>query len=220
MVYNSLYVIEAFGSVADRVRWELDGEPLIQRTIKLIESISKDATKIILSDKADQLRNVCEGVMIVNKEEGSVLLKNENMIKNFGALAFINPLRPFVQEKDLANALSKYFCQDKKTRQQLVSVSSVPNQYHPRKALNIDTDGWLKHYDVSGKKIYQRQQIENDPYYVINDALRIIGPENAFEDIQIHSSLSVVIEKAIFCVRTKDDLRLAAALMKNHSTMF
>jgi len=221
MVYNTLYIVKAFGSAAERVRWQLYGEPIIKRTIRLIESVSKEAKRVILTDNADHLRDVCLGERIVETTDGSAFLKNENKIKKYGALVFIDPLRPFITQKDLANALSKYFCQDKKRRHTLVSVSSVPNQYHPRKVLNIDIDGWLKHYDDSGKMVYQRQQIEDDPYYVINDALRIISPLNAFEDEKpICNCLAIVIEEALFYIRTKDDLKFASALMKKNVTTF
>ena len=220
MGYNTLYVVKAFGSAAERMGWQLDGEPLIKRTIKLIESISKAAKKVILTDNADLFRDVCVGERIVEATESSAFLKNENKIKKFGALVFIDPLRPFILQNDLANALSKFCCQDKKRRHTLVSVSSVPNQYHPRKVLNIDIDGRLKHHDDSGKMVYQRQQIEDDPYYVINDALRIMSPLNAFEGEQLCNCIAIVIEKALFVIQTKDDLKFASALMKNTGTAF
>lgn len=213
MAKSTLFIIPVFGPDAERVRWRFKGATLLERTLRQILSISTETKAVILTDSADSLRDICNNERIVETTGLASFFETEKALKGWSALAVIDPLRPLFQSTDLVNALSKFYGQKNKERLPVVSVSPVPNQYHPRKVLNMNVDGYLRHFDSSGNTVYQRQQLEDDVYYVQNDALCIMSPNSIRNHGRFSGKIAAVIEEAIFRVQSKADLNLALNLM-------
>ena len=216
MAKDTLCIIPVFGPDAKRATWSFMGETLLERTLKIVQSVPMATKTVILTDSAEHLRDLGIKDRVVKTAGLSAFLETEKELDGWSAMAVIDPLRPFFQSNDLASALSKFYEQKNEKRLPVVSVSSVPNQYHPRKVLNINTDGSLRHYDSSGNRVYRRQQLDGDVYYVLNDALCVMSPDTIRNHGRFAGKLAAVIEKAAFRVQSKADLNFALKLVTPH----
>lgn len=100
----------------------------------------------------------------------------------------------FLENKVIENAVS-LFKSSRKTMENIVVASVVPvaNHYHPRKILKLDDDGSLSYFEKSGIEVYQRQQLAQDEYLVVNNALFVVDTSSLISDN--YESASIVCVK-------------------------
>ncbi len=89
----------------------------------------------------------------------------------------IDPLRPLITVSEIRTAVRSFRLINPESRSRIgvVSVSRVRNHHHPKKVLCMSEGGGLVHFHEAGTRIYQRQQLAGDDYYVIDPAVAVIG---------------------------------------------
>lgn len=211
---------------------KVHGEPIIKRVVKAALCLPEIDT-VIIFDSSPAVRETFHG------EERIVLLDGRQLdfgdcsfasspvkvlkkvLAEYGedsgdwadrnGIVLLDPRCVYQSSEPLFRAANKYFSQQNKDRPWLsvVSVDNLPNHFHPLKVLKQKNNGSLSHLDDTGRKIFQRQQLDDDPYYYWNGAYYIIDPVrltiDSDEDDEI---IGVIEEDSLVFVENEKDLLL------------
>jgi hypothetical protein len=123
-------------------------------------------------------------------------------------ILFVDPHCISRTDAQLADCISLYFSQLDRPRPWLtvVSMSEVQNHYHPKKVLSMDDTGALQYFDPEGVNVYCRQQLDDEPVFVINGAVRIVDPLIESEQGTQCRVLGYVMNGPFLTVRSKLEL--------------
>ena len=131
-------------------------------------------------------------------------------------IILLDPRCVYQSSEPLFRAVDKYFSQQNKDRPWLsvVSVDNLPNHFHPLKVLKQKNNGSLSHLDDLGRKIFQRQQLDDDPYYYWNGAYYIIDPVRLTSDSdEDDETIGVIGDDSLIFVENEKDLLMAESIL-------
>ena len=128
-----------------------------------------------------------------------------------GGLVVVNPLYPFLDPREIGRAL-EFFARGLSGPRPWPSVCSfheTPSHFHPRKLLVLEEGGGLTHFQPGGEQVYQRQQLEGDPYYCLNDALLVVDPLGEVPEAPEGTTLGLVLADPVVRIDDARGLTLA-----------
>ena len=128
-----------------------------------------------------------------------------------GGLVVVDPRYPFLDPREIGRALEA-FAQGRSGPRPWPSVYSfheTPSHFHPRKLLVLEEGGGLTHFQPGGEQVYQRQQLEGDPYYCLNDALLVVDPLGEVPEAPEGTTLGLVLADPVVRIDDARGLTLA-----------
>jgi len=187
-----LVFIHALGLSEKKLDLHTGAEYLLKQCRSKLQEIEGFAEVIAIVDQDVYLeKDVCDSYLCISPfdnprrdtHQGSLsFLRNISSTvksyiskKPFSMVIILDATNPFLENKVIENAVSLFQSSRKKMEDIVVaSVVPVANHYHPRKILKLDDDGSLSYFEKSGIEVYQRQQLAQDEYLVVNNALFVV----------------------------------------------
>lgn len=233
---NLIAVIPVFNEDIKKVQWEVNGKSLLSIAIECSLSPPSVSRIIVMSNDQSlsiskelrhrvgmlttesglttEWRKSDEKVFLLNKLNEDINHGSEGL-NNYDGILMIDPLCPLKERSDIHKAMERYLRQEsgQGARLSVVTVSVLPNHFHPKKIVRLSGNGHLEYYDKTGKNVYRRQQLEGDDYYIQNNAISIIDPMNVEERrLKNERIIPLVIEDPVIQVSDTCDMDLVKAL--------
>ena len=231
--------ISLFGGAVEKAFWKYKGASLLDRTVTLAPMVRQIECIAVIADREYDLKpsnqkGVIDFIVIRPNEQWDLnsscipfsfmkeILNNPGIaihnISQCHGVIFINPLFPWYTPHHFQKAIEIYASQSDRPRpwRSVVSVNVLKNQFHPKKILKIDQRGELKHFQPEGVKIYQRQQLVGDEYFVMNDALAVIDPLFKGDLLSDEGELlGYVMDSSIARINNDKNFKIVEALKGN-----
>ncbi len=142
----------------------------------------------------------------------SEVLKNIKIKqKKYDFVIYLQPTSPIRKVSQLTFALNKVI---KKKYDSSWSISKVDKKFHPKKILKILKNNFLSIYQISGKKIFARQQLEN--IYIRNGIFYIFKVSKFLKskDIFLSRNFPSITNYPYVNIDNLNDLKKARILLK------
>lgn len=230
--FKYIALIPAFGAPP---LWSISGESLLSRAIDIALSISHVEHIFVATNNSSVAsaaagRNVTilefkgknKGPLILGYYANVLLKVTRHISKNFSSaynsasIIILDPCCPLRTTVHINTAVeiyeklglsSRYFA--------MMSMSKGPLNYHPKKLVVLSENGGLRYYNPVGKNIFNRQQIENDPYYYHDGEICIVDTRLIKMLHSIYPLVYPIINSdALLLVQNKADIHLIEDLIR------
>jgi len=202
---------------------KVNGKPLIKYTLDFINSLNFIDLKIVSSDGSKILKLAEKNNFISIKRskllsadkisDFSVIksvIRNPEVAKSkYDYVIYLQPTSPIRRKKELIYALEKII---KEKFHSAWSVSKIDKKNHPLKILKIKNK-CLSLYDLKGKQIIARQQLED--IYIRNGVFYIFSIKELMKkgSIYLNKTLPIKINHQIVNIDNLSDLRMAGKFL-------
>ena len=240
-LFNFLVVIPMIGDVGRLSLWEIHGQSLLSMTIKVALSTPMIKQIILVVDENRRFENVdladridviyvsksdtnieysCNFLITLAKEVFKYIGEYSEGDENYHGLVVLDPLCPLRRPSHVKDGIDIYLSQVGRPRPwcSVTSVELLPNHFHPKKILKLTDTGELDYFNQEGRKVYRRQQLKDDNYYVENGVAFIFDPIIANDSFAGNKEmLGYIIEEPIIGINKRYDLDLVEDLMSTHN---
>ncbi|MBN2059258.1 MAG: hypothetical protein JW882_02470 [Deltaproteobacteria bacterium] len=232
-------IVTTLGDKEEKARWRIGERSLLSAFIEKIRSEPRVKQIVIVSDGFSNSRITdISGEIDVLKIPVDRPLKGYSSSRaeaiagkvhdhyqklkgkatEFDGIMIVDPFCQIEGRVYIEHAINIYLSQAEGPRPwpNVVSVTGLPNHFHPKKIITVSEDGSLKYFDKKGSSVYRRQQLD-DAYYTVSGAVSILDPK-MFDKPYIKNNimLGCVIDGAIVNIQERHDIDLLSAL--NHDS--
>ena len=202
----------------------INGKPLIEYTLDFVNKLNFIDLKVVSSD-SDKILKIAKKNNFIGIKRSKALsgdkISDYKVIKSIidnkkilqsrcDYIIYLQPTSPLRKKQELVSALEKII---KEKYSSAWSISKIDKKNHPLKVMILKKSG-LTLYDLKGKKIIARQQLQD--LYVRNGVFYIFSVKELIrkKSIYLSKTLPVILNRKIVNIDNFIDLKIAKKLLR------
>lgn len=202
----------------------INGKPLIEYTLDFVNKLNFIDLKVVSSD-SDKILKIAKKNNFIGIKRSKTLsgdkISDYKVIKSIidnkkilqsrcDYIIYLQPTSPLRKKQELVSALEKII---KEKYSSAWSISKIDKKNHPLKVMILKKSG-LTLYDLKGKKIIARQQLQD--LYVRNGVFYIFSVKELIrkKSIYLSKTLPVILNRKIVNIDNFIDLKIAKKLLR------
>ena len=202
----------------------INGKPLIEYTLDFVNKLNFIDLKVVSSD-SDKILKIAKKNNFIGIKRSKTLsgdkISDYKVIKSIidnkkilqsrcDYIIYLQPTSPLRKKQELVSALEKII---KEKYSSAWSISKIDKKNHPLKVMILKKSG-LTLYDLKGKKIIARQQLQD--LYVRNGVFYIFSVKELIKkkSIYLSKTLPVILNRKIVNIDNFIDLKITKKLLR------
>lgn len=202
----------------------INGKPLIEYTLDFVNKLNFIDLKVVSSD-SDKILKIAKKNNFIGIKRSKALsgdkISDYKVIKSIidnkkilqsrcDYIIYLQPTSPLRKKQELVSALEKII---KEKYSSAWSISKIDKKNHPLKVMILKKSG-LTLYDLKGKKIIARQQLQD--LYVRNGVFYIFSVKELIrkKSIYLSKTLPVILNRKIVNIDNFIDLKITKKLLR------
>lgn len=202
----------------------INGKPLIEYTLDFVNKLNFIDLKVVSSD-SDKILKIAKKNNFIGIKRSKTLsgdkISDYKVIKSIidnkkilqsrcDYIIYLQPTSPLRKKQELVSALEKII---KEKYSSAWSISKIDKKNHPLKVMILKKSG-LTLYDLKGKKIIARQQLQD--LYVRNGVFYVFSVKELIKkkSIYLSKTLPVILNRKIVNIDNFIDLKIAKKLLR------